>query len=139
MENFKSFEELANREAAKEAGAVGRACDFNSVQGAVSDATTDNALFIGKPEQWNKFDAAQKKELITIAEDIVRKAEQEMRRPGDSDKIRQYINRALMSIIDKNKDCYADAKKELLELGVEAVSDSFHYDDYFDEKYGGVK
>ena len=124
MQSYNGFNELA-------AAQCGGGHDVN------------NVMFIGEPEQGDIFDAHQKQELINITEEIVRSAEKRVKQKAgktiERDEIRQQVNRIVKGLIDTHKGRYADLKKELLEFGVEAVSDSFHYDGYFDEKYGGVK
>ena len=57
----------------------------------------------------------------------------------ERNEIRVRTNAVVQTMIDKYKGNYADIKKRLLEIGVETISDSFQYDDHFDEKYGGAK
>jgi len=115
---------------------VGYNTSFQNAGDNTSGQSAFNAAYSGTPEPWNRFDAEQKKGLIDTMENVIRRAEQELRLPNDPERVRQHINKVLLSMIDKNKDSYADIKKELMELGVEAISDSFHFDDYYDEKYG---
>ena len=112
----------------------------NAGEAASEKHGVSNASYFGNPGS-NKFEADQLQDKIEEAEDYVRHSEQTMRRPGDQylDRIKQQINKALALAIDKNKDKYADAKKELRDYGVEAISDCAQFDDYYDEKYGGAK
>jgi hypothetical protein len=116
---------------------------YNNFSELPGVSSVSNVEFFGEAEPWNQFDAKQKKELIEEIEELVRKEEQKLRRfpklSTDENMIRRHINEVVLGLINKHKDNYADLKRELLELGVESISDGFLFDDYYDEKYGGHK
>jgi len=128
-----SFNELLETGKAGGSGNMSAFQEENTTEGA----TVDNAEFIGKPQPWNEWDAEKQKDIILGLEEEVIEESRRLRMPTDGDRIQQHLNKAMMSMIDKRKDDYADRKKELMELGVYTISDIVQYDDYFKEKYGG--
>ena len=100
---------------------------------------TVNAEFVGEPDPWHRYDAEIRMNLINAIEDAVLDEEERLRLPNDPVGIRKRIDKSLMATIDDCKDDYADVKKELLDYGVEAISDIVQFDDYFREKYGGTR
>ena len=124
---------------------------FNNFQELMANATVggqtqselvENAAFIGEPDQWNHFDAEQKKEGIEIIESLIYDMKERLNKRNNATTIeerqknQEEINAILRKFIITHGDCYVDLKKQLLELGVTALSDVRELDEYYKQKHG---
>ena len=129
METYNSVTELA-------------AGTGQSVWSPQNTADVVNAEFFGEPAKGgDTFDAEMWKDMILTTEEIVQGIEQKMKGSCEAenmskDEIRRRVNAVVKKMIDRWKGDYANLKKRLLDIGVETISDSYLYDDHFEEKYG---
>ena len=107
--------------------------------------STENAEFFGNPYPWQEYEAKDNKDGINIIDDLIDERQRELdarnnaTTPEERAANRRVIERIVLGLVETHKGRYADIKKALMDVDIEAVSDNYPFDDHFKEKYGGTK
>ena len=141
MKIHKSFQEVAEANGQTISGSP---VELDTFSPLINAESTENVEFFGDPQPWNEYDAKDQKDALIYIDDLIDSKQKEFdaqnnaTTPEERAANRKVIERIVLGLIETHKGKYADVKKALMDVDIEAISDNYPFDDHFEEKYGGI-